>query len=59
MLIQHCLCGLRFGELHNGETSVNERIQMGSDCTMIFENIVVQKSCLTRTFILIMVDRPM
>src|SRR2546421_9425880 len=59
MLVQHCLCGLRFGELRHGETSVNERIQMGGDSTMIFENIMVQKSCLTRTFILVMVDRPM
>src|SRR5438270_2346253 len=59
MLVQHCLCGLRFGEPHNGETSVNERIQMGGDSTMIFDHIMVQKSCLARTFILVMVNRPM
>src|SRR5579885_284290 len=58
ILIQRFWRWLRFAKLLQGETSVNERIDVGGNGTMIFDNIVTQKSCLTQTFLLVMVNRP-
>ncbi len=59
MHVQQFLRWLRFGEPGNGETGVKYRIHIGGDGAVIFDYLMIQKSCLTRAFLLIVIDRPM
>jgi hypothetical protein len=59
MRVQQSLRWLRFGKLRHSETGVKYRIHIGSDGAVIFDYLMIQKSCPTRAFLLILIDRPM